>query len=75
MPRYPYEEIAEWVRARVADGTYPPGARLPSRSQLRDQFGVSDPVVGSAMRILKHEGLVVTLNGVGAFVAEKDGPG
>jgi GntR family transcriptional regulator len=70
MPQYLYERVTETLRRRIASGEYPPGSKLPSRSQLTREFEASDPVIGQAMRTLKAEGLVVTLNGVGAFVAE-----
>jgi GntR family transcriptional regulator len=71
MPKYPYEVVADSIRERIKDGTYgPPGSKLPSRAQLCEEFGVSDIVVGSAMRILKGEGLTETLPGVGVYVAE-----
>lgn len=70
MPTYPYQEVADTIRARIRDGTYPPGSRLPSRTAMSEEFGWSDIVIGSAMRVLKSEGLVETLPGVAAFVAE-----
>jgi GntR family transcriptional regulator len=72
MPKYLYEQITDAIRRRIASGEYPPGSKLPSRSEIQREFGASDPVVGQAMRTLKTEGLVVTLNGVGAFVAEAE---
>jgi GntR family transcriptional regulator len=69
MPKYPYEVVADSIRERIRSGTYPPGSKLPSRAELCAEFGVSDIVVGSAMRILKTEGLTETLPGVGVYVA------
>jgi GntR family transcriptional regulator len=74
MPQYPYEKVTETLRQRIASGEYPPGSKLPSRRELQIEFKVSDPVIGQAMRTLKAEGLVVTLNGIGAYVAEEDEP-
>ncbi|WP_425413537.1 GntR family transcriptional regulator [Micromonospora rhizosphaerae] len=54
-----------WALARS-----PPGTKLPSRSQLCKEYGVSDTVVGKAMMILRATGLTETLEGVGVFVAE-----
>ncbi len=68
MPKYAYEEVAETIRKRIYDGTYPPKSTLPSRRKLREEFGRSDIVIGWAMRILHHEGLVETLHGVGVRV-------
>lgn len=76
MPKYPYEVVADSIRARIQDGTYPPGSKLPSRAELCLEFSVSDIVVGSAMRILKAEGLTETLPGIGVYVAGGgNGPG
>jgi GntR family transcriptional regulator len=69
MPKYPYEVVADTIRARIQDGIYPPGSKLPSRSKLCEEFGVSDIVVGAAMRVLKGERLTETLPGIGVFVA------
>jgi len=69
-PKYPYEILADAIRERIADGTYPPGSKLPSRAELSREFTVSDIVVGRAMWILRQEGLTVTLPGVGVYVAE-----
>ena len=69
MPKYPYEVVADTIRQRIQDGKYPPGSKLPSRAELCAEFGVSDIVVGSAMRILKAEKLTETLPGVGVYVA------
>ncbi|MFF0231532.1 winged helix-turn-helix domain-containing protein [Micromonospora sp. NPDC005254] len=55
----------------VESGAWPPGAKLPSRSQLCKEYGVSDTVVGKAMMILRATGLTETLEGVGVFVAGK----
>jgi DNA-binding GntR family transcriptional regulator len=70
MPTYPYEIVANAIRERIRNGTYPPGAKIPSRTALCAEFGFSDIVIGSAMRTLKQEGLVVTLPGVGSYVAD-----
>ncbi len=69
MPKYPYQQVADALRDKIRDGTYPPEARLPSRRELCAQFGVSDIVIGKAMMILRQEGLVQSLPGVGVFVA------
>lgn len=50
---------------------WPPGTKLPSRSKLCNEYGVSDTVVGKAMMIIRASGLTETLEGVGVFVAEK----
>ena len=68
MPQQRYEEVAGILRGRIEDGTYPPGGRLPSRRQLRDEFNASDTVIDKAMMILRVSGLTESLPGVGVFV-------
>ncbi len=70
VPKYAYEQLADTLRERILDGTYPPGSKLPSRSQLANEFGVSDIVVGRAMWILRREELTESLPGVGVFVVD-----
>lgn len=70
MPRYPYEKVADELRKRILDGTYPPGSALPSRRQLCEEFGRSDIVIGRAMLMLRMDGLVETLPGVAVYVAD-----
>jgi GntR family transcriptional regulator len=68
VPPYPYEQLAAKLRARIQDGTYPPWSKLPSRSQLCEEFGVSDTVVGGALRELQRENLTVSRSGAGTWV-------
>jgi DNA-binding GntR family transcriptional regulator len=70
MPKYRYQQVTDDLRARIRDGTYAPGTKLPSRSELCTEFGVSEIIVGTAMRALRGEGLVETMHGVGVFVCD-----
>lgn len=47
-----------------------PGDRLPTEAQLAESFGVSRTVIREAVSSLKHEGLIDTRQGAGAFVSE-----
>ncbi len=71
MPQYVYQQVAADLRAKITDGTYPPGSRLPSRAQAQKIYGVSQIVIDKAMWILNQEGLTETLAGVGVFVKER----
>lgn len=68
VPTQQYEELAEQLRARINRGEFPPGARLPSRAQLREQYGVSASVVDKAFILLRFAKITETLAGVGVFV-------
>lgn len=69
-PKYRYEEIADDLRRRIASGEFPPGSKLPSRAQLREQYEVTPPVIDRAMQILRVLGITESLAGVGVYVAE-----
>ncbi|MEV4540291.1 winged helix-turn-helix domain-containing protein [Micromonospora echinaurantiaca] len=71
MPKQQYQVLADELRSKIESGEWPPGTKLPSRSQLCKEYGVSDTVVGKAMMILRATGLTETLEGVGVYVAQK----
>ena len=53
----------------ITTGKLAPGARLPTEQEMMAAAGVSRTVVREAVAALRAEGLVVTRQGVGAFVA------
>lgn len=65
-----YEQIAEVLAARIADGTYPPRRRIPSEAGIVDEFGVSRPTARAAVQLLVERGLVQTVRGKGSFVVD-----
>lgn len=70
MRTYLYEQVANDLRDKIMSGRYLPGVKLPSRRELCRIHGVSEIVVMRATWILKQEGLVTGLAGVGVFVAD-----
>lgn len=62
--------VAAAVKDRVRSGALAPGHRLPAETMLASEFGVSRAVIREAISQLKHEGLVESRQGVGAFVAD-----
>ncbi|WP_290056209.1 GntR family transcriptional regulator [Amycolatopsis solani] len=61
----------EWIKARIADGTFSPGYRLVL-GQLAQELGVSVVPIREAIRLLEAEGLVTFERNVGAQVAMVD---
>ena len=57
------------LKDEIVSGRLAPGARLPTEQQMMASFGVSRTVVREAVSALKSDGLVVTRQGSGAFVA------
>jgi DNA-binding FadR family transcriptional regulator len=70
-PKSLAHEVVERIRAEIAGGKLPPGARLPTEQTMIAAFGVSRTVVREAVAALRAEGLVSTRQGVGAFVADQ----
>ena len=64
------ETLAHRLREEIASGRLQPGERLPTEHQMSETYGVSRPIVREAVGRLKHDGLVTTRQGAGAFVAE-----
>ncbi|MGW2260259.1 GntR family transcriptional regulator [Streptomyces sp. NPDC001780] len=67
-PVPPYRQIADRLRARIADGSIPIGRRIPSLVELEQEYGVARDTLRKAVKVLKDEGLVETVSGMGIFV-------
>ncbi len=63
-------QIAEAIRETIVSGQLIVDARLPSESELAEQFGVSRPTVREALKRLAAQNLIRTQRGAtgGAFV-------
>lgn len=64
--RYAY--IARQVAERIASGSYPVGAILPTEHELAEQFGVSRATVRAALRELQQLGLLSRRRNIGTRV-------
>src|SRR5262245_22442901 len=69
-PRSLTEVLVARLTADITGGKLPPGSRLPTEQEMIAATGVSRTVVREAVAALRAEGLVVTRQGVGAFVPE-----
>lgn len=63
-------QIANAIRESIISGALPVDERLPSESELAEQFNVSRPTVREALKRLAAQNLIRTLRGAtgGAFV-------
>lgn len=68
LPRF--REIAEHFRGRILAGELRPGDEVPSERALAVEFGVSRPTATRALELLRHEGLVESIQGSGTYVAD-----
>lgn len=60
--------VVTGLKEKILAGELAPGAKLPSESELIDEFAVSRTVVREAVTRLRAEGLVETFQGRGSFV-------
>ncbi|MCS7286048.1 MAG: GntR family transcriptional regulator [Anaerolineae bacterium] len=64
-----YYRIKEEIRRRIASGEYGASQRIPSESELAQEFSVSRGTVERAIRLLVKEGILYREQGKGTFVA------
>jgi GntR family transcriptional regulator len=63
-----YLRIAAELRSAIADGTYPPGSKLPTIEALIASHGVSATTVRNALGVLRSEGLIESRARAGTVV-------
>lgn len=66
-----YRRIEADLRRQIADGTLPPGAKLPPEKALAEQWGTSRPTVRQALAPLEVEGLIDRRPPFGTFVRRR----
>jgi GntR family transcriptional regulator len=64
-----YQQIRALLEQSLEAGEWPPGAAIPSESELARRFGASQGTVRKAIAALASENLVVRRQGKGTFVA------
>jgi GntR family transcriptional regulator len=64
----PYYQLANILRRQISAGVLRPGDRIPSETQLSEQYQVSPMTARRALTILLDEGLVWAARGRGTFV-------
>jgi DNA-binding GntR family transcriptional regulator len=62
------DQVEELLRGRIRDGTYAPGSRMPSESELSDEFGVSRATLRTVLAKLAVNGLILRKQGDGTYV-------
>ena len=65
----PFEQVRRQIASRVADGSLPPGTRLPTVRDLAAQLGLAVNTVARTYKELEADGVVVTEGRRGTFVA------
>ncbi|SNY92699.1 GntR family transcriptional regulator, transcriptional repressor for pyruvate dehydrogenase complex [Cohaesibacter sp. ES.047] len=62
------DKVYHSLFSRISNGDYPVNQRLPSEHQLSEEFGVSRPVLRSALEKLRKEGVIYARQGAGNYV-------
>jgi DNA-binding FadR family transcriptional regulator len=68
------EQAAELLFARIRDGEWGIGGKLPGETTLAPQLGVGRSTVREAIRILAGRGIVATRQGAGVFIIATETP-
>jgi GntR family transcriptional regulator len=68
-PVPPYRQIAEILRRRISSGQYRPDMRIPTESELVEEFEVARTTARRAVSVLREEGLIYTVPARGSYVA------
>ena len=69
MGRRPsYMDIVDDIRRQIASGQLAPGQTLPTSRQMCERYQVSRQTVGSAMIVLRTQGVVVGQQGRAVYV-------
>ena len=64
-----YQQLAQYLRAQIRQGTYALGAQLPTERDLMQRYEVSRNTVRQALDQLAREGLLERDQGRGTFVS------
>ncbi|WP_137145958.1 FadR/GntR family transcriptional regulator [Mycolicibacterium sp. CR10] len=62
------QRVVSGLKDKIFAGDLRPGQKLPSETELIEEFGVSRTVVREAVTRLRAEGLIETFQGRGSFV-------
>lgn len=65
-----YVQLAERIEAKIINGEFIIGDRLPTEFEMAAQYGVSRTVVREAMKALKEKGWIETRVGRGTFIVD-----
>ncbi|MBO3741704.1 GntR family transcriptional regulator [Actinoplanes flavus] len=74
VPPPKYAVVVNAVQQRIEDGTYAPGANIPSETQLMAEFDTSRPTIVRALGILQQDGWIESQQGKGRFVKGRPTP-
>jgi GntR family histidine utilization transcriptional repressor len=68
-----YAQVKQMISQQIHSGNWQPHQRIPSESELVQELGFSRMTINRALRELTADGLLLRMQGVGTFVAERKG--
>lgn len=68
MKETAYLRLFNMLRSQILDGSYGPGAKLPTERQVCESFGVSRITCRHAFRLLQEQGFIERYQGRGTIV-------
>ena len=68
----PYRQVAAILRARILSGDIEPHRPIPSKRTAMQICGIAGGTYDKAVQLLKDEGLVRTVMGMGVFTVGED---
>ena len=71
-PVPPYVQIADDLRARIIDGEFAPGTRLPGVETIVQETGVARMTARKALRVLREQRWAIVTVGLGTYVAPRE---
>jgi DNA-binding GntR family transcriptional regulator len=69
VPRW--RQLADLIKERIAAGEYQPRQPIASEHDLVQETGLSRSTVQKALRSLRDEGIVYSVQGLGTFVSPR----
>ncbi|MGJ5899413.1 GntR family transcriptional regulator [Streptomyces niveiscabiei] len=71
-----YQQIADDLRRQIADGTFPPGAQIPTEAELLEKYGElygvrSRQTVRQGLAVIVNEGIIEARRPKGYFVIKR----
>ncbi|MGC5012463.1 GntR family transcriptional regulator [Streptosporangium sp. DT93] len=64
-----WEQVADILKGRIADGTYPVDTPLPSEHLIVQEFDVARGTARKVLTRLREQGVAYSVRGLGTFVS------
>ena len=68
LMQYRYEQVAEILAAKIRNGEWQIGQKLPGEIELAREYGVGRSTVRETLNILQQKGMIEKRHGSGTYV-------